>query len=101
MKSKWPKKMKVSEYIALHYAGNTKSRTSIISEIKNGSLPGIKDGGIWVVYVLPDGAPAYGYSEERPAMPAAPKEDAIKLTGNAMADKILAKTAANCGMRVA
>jgi hypothetical protein len=99
MKPKWPKRQSVSNYIAANYADGDRSRDAVINDIKAGRLPGVKFGRKWYIYVLPDGEPAYGYSEGIEAgQPAT--EEAVDLTGNAIADSILARLAANNGMRV-
>lgn len=98
-RSKWPKKQPVAEYILRNYTEGGVSNASVVRQIKKGTVPGIKFGGRWYVYVLPDGSPAWGYSENQPAAPQA--EKSVKLTGNPVADAILAKTAANTGMKVA
>lgn len=99
MKPKWPKKQCLRDFVALNYTDGSRSRDSIINDIKQGRLPGIKDGGKWFIYVLPDGEPAYGYTENRPGTESA-STDAIELTGNSVADSILARLAANAGTRV-
>jgi len=98
IRSKWPKKTPVRDYIAIEYTDGAKSSATVIRQIQNGDLPGVKDGGRWFVYVLPDGSPAYGYNENQPDRQ---EEETVKLTGNALADAILAKQAANNGFKVA
>lgn len=99
MKPKWPKRQSVTNYIAANYADGDRSRDAVINDIKAGRLPGVMVGRKWYIYVLPDGEPAYGYSENTPADTPA-SEEAVDLTGNALADSILARLAANAGTRV-
>lgn len=98
-KTRWPKKMPITNYIQLHYTEGGRCRTAIINDIKRKDLPGLKEGGKWFIYVLPDGSPAYGYSEEKPKQPA-PERETVALSGNTIADSILAKLAANNGLGV-
>lgn len=99
MKTRWPKKQPLSDYIKLTYTEGGRCRSAVINGIKRGDLPGIKDGGKWFVYVLPDGSPAYGYSENQQQRDGTGER--VSLTGNPIADAILAKTAANNGFKVA
>lgn len=99
MKPKWPKRQSITNYIAANYADGDRSRDAVINDIKCGRLPGERVGRKWYIYVLPDGSPAYGYSENMPAENQS-QDEAVDLTGNALADSILARLAANNGMRV-
>lgn len=100
IRTRWPKKMTVRRYRELNYADDGRSQNTVVNDIKQGKLPGVKEGRKWYVYVLPDGSPAYGYSESKPVEPTT-AEEAVTLTGNPLADSILAKIAANNGLRVA
>ena len=99
MKPKWPKRQSVTNYIAANYADGDRSRDAVICDIKARRLPGVKEGRMWYIYVLPDGSPAYGYSESTLEVSEATSEEVV-LTGNALADSILARLAANAGLRV-
>ncbi|MGB0468728.1 MAG: hypothetical protein ACPGF7_14520 [Pontibacterium sp.] len=101
IKTRWPKKMPVREYRQLHYTDGGRCQGALVNDIKRGDLPGVKDGRKWYIYVLPDGSPAHGYSENAPtSMHETKHQESVTLTGNALADSILAKVAANNGLRV-
>lgn len=99
MTTRWPKKMPVSEFRKLHYTENGRCQNAVINDIRQGRLPGIKEGSRWYIYVLPDNSPAYGYNEHQPQQEPAPGES-VELTGNHLADSILARIAANSGLAV-
>jgi len=101
MKTKWPKKQSITDYIRHNYTDGGRSRTAILSDLKQGKLPGIKDGGKWYIYVLVDGSPAYGYSETRSdyaELASLGRTGSIKLTGNRTADAILARATAGTSL---
>lgn len=100
MKPKWPKKQCLRDFIQSHYTDGSRSRDAIINDIKQGRLPGVKEGRKWFIYVLPDGEPAYGYSEEGKPDASTSSDEAVQLTGNPVADSILARLAANSGIKV-
>lgn len=100
MKPKWPKKQCLRDFIQCHYTDGSRGRDAVINDIKKGLLPGVKEGRKWFIYVLPDGEPAYGYSEEGRPGAAVSAGEAVPLTGNPVADSILARLAANNGIKV-
>lgn len=94
-KPKWPRKQRLTEYAKNNFTDPVAEHQRLRRQCKSGELPSVKDGGTWFVWVLPDGAPAYGYSEEV-EQPKAVKLERIK-TGNAIADSILMKVAIEKG----
>lgn len=100
MKTRWPKKMPVSEYRRLHYTDGGRCQNALVNDIKKGDLPGVQIGRKWYIYVLPDSSPAYGYSEGSQPRQPQPKTEAVNLSGNKLADRIIATLAANNGLRV-
>lgn len=97
-RTKWPKKMSVSKYRKLHYADNDRCQTTLINDIKRGALPGIKEGGRWYVWVLPNNDAAYGYEPLNTA--AADIDLKIERTGNQIADGILNRVASENGFNI-
>lgn len=101
MKTKWPKKVPIAQYIQCHFPDGGRGRHTIINDIRRNDLPGEKIGGRWYVYLLPDNTPAYGYSSQAcKGNSAAQVTDTICLTGNSKADAILANIAIDNGLRV-
>lgn len=79
----WPKKLSAGKYTKRWHVDRCKQ--SIINDIKAGKLPGAQDvGGAWFVWVNSDLSPAWGYQGPENA----PQSGSV--TGNALADKVLA-----------
>ncbi len=59
MNQEWPKKISASSYMKRWYVD--RDVRTVINHIKDGSLPGCKDGGEWCVWVNADLTPAFDY----------------------------------------
>ncbi len=57
--NEWPKKMAANDYAKRWFVSRTKE--SVINDIKGGRLPGLQDGVQWFVWVNADHTPADGY----------------------------------------
>ena len=57
--SEWPKKMAASDFAKRWFVSRTKE--SVINDVKSGHLPGVQDGAQWFVWVNADLSPAHGY----------------------------------------
>jgi hypothetical protein len=99
IKPKWPRKQRLAEFAKNHFIEPERELSRLRRQLKLGDLPGELEGKIWFVWVLPDGQPAYGYSEHTPERP---KEIRVEKTntGNAIADAILLKHEINQGIRL-
>jgi hypothetical protein len=95
IKPKWPRKQRLTDYAKNNFTDPDGERQRLRRQCFSGDLPAVKEGGTWFVWVLPDGAPAYGYSEELEQ----PKSVVIEKirTGNAIADAVLMKKALEQG----
>ena len=59
IQQEWPKKMRPSDYVKHHYAGNGITAKTVINRIKKNILPGVQDeSGHWFVLVNEDMSPA-------------------------------------------
>ena len=57
-------KMRISEYVERNYTQDSRpSLMTVKRRIKNGELPGVKEGGRWYVIVNDDGTP-----QQRPGL---------------------------------
>ena len=90
IKPRWPRKQRIRDYAKQHFTDPEKELPRLRRQLKAGELPGILEGKLWFVWILPDGQPAYGYSEDAPVKPEVKRVEQIS-TGNAIADAILFK----------
>lgn len=82
---------KVSTYIKARYGKGGACRNTIKRMIKDGELPGKKEGTRWYVWTWPDLTPAYGFAEEGEQPKPQQEQQPITSTGNSVADAILKK----------
>lgn len=99
-KTQWPKKQRITDYLEI-FMNPEQERQRIVRKLHNKELPGVKDGKMWFVWVLPDGSPAYGYDANEPQQ----KEKKIKIedianTGNAIADAVLLRMSIEKGVEI-
>ena len=99
-KPQWPKKQRVSDYLAV-FMDPEKERKRVLRLLRTGVLPGIKEFGTWFIWVLPDGTPAYGHKTIEPEI----KQKKAKLedianTGNPIADAVLLRMSIEKGVEI-
>ncbi len=90
IKPKWPRKQRLSEFAKNNFIEPERELSRLRRQLKLGDLPGELEGNLWFVWILPDGQPAYGYSEHTPEKPKERRIDQLK-TGNPIADAVLLK----------
>lgn len=91
IKPKWPRKQRLRDYAKQHFMDPEKELSRLRKQLKSGELPGVLEGKLWFLWILPDGQPAYGYSEDTPAKPKEKRVEQVAKTGNPIADAILLK----------
>lgn len=97
IKPKWPRKQRLGEFAANNFMNPTRELPRLRRQLKKGELPGELEGSLWFVWILPDGSPAYGYSETTPEKPKERRIEPVN-TGNPLADAILLKHEFRQGM---
>ncbi|MBJ7555431.1 hypothetical protein [Marinomonas spartinae] len=90
IKPKWPRKQRLAEFAKNNFTDPERELPRLRRQLKKGELPGELEGKLWFVWILPDGQPAYGYSESTPEKPKSKCIDQLK-TGNPIADAVLLK----------